>query len=187
MGDDRFSVAWRKGRRLLKVESRSKLSTMEGAGWVKQIIDNEKPDMVFIDVGGLGAGIYDRLAEMGYDKTVEAVNFGSAPVEPQMMDEAGKPKGGPLNRRAEMWMKSREWLDEAGGVQIPDSDSLQADACGPSYKYDSLSRLQLEKKEDMRRRGVLSPDEWDAVALTFARPVVNRPHLTTKRKFDWLV
>jgi len=71
-----------------------------------------------------------------------------------------------------MWMKSEEWLEEPGGVQVPDSDSLQADACGPSYKYDSMTRLQLERKEDMRRRGVPSPDEWDAVALTFAEPVV---------------
>jgi hypothetical protein len=59
----------------------------------------------------------------------------------------------------------------SGGVQIPDSDSLQADACGPSYRYDALTRIVLESKEDMRRRGALSPDEWDAVALTFARPV----------------
>ena len=54
-------------------------------------------------------------------------------------------------------------------MQIPDSDSLQADACGPTYRYDSLSRLVLERKEDMRRRGARSPDEWDAVALTFAQ------------------
>jgi hypothetical protein len=46
------------------------------------------------------------------------------------------------------------------------------DACGPGYSYDSTTRLMLEKKEDMRRRGVPSPDEWDAVALTFAEPVV---------------
>ena len=50
-------------------------------------------------------------------------------------------------------------------------DSLQADACGPSYKYDSHTRLQLEGKDQMRARGVPSPDEWDAVALTFAEPV----------------
>jgi hypothetical protein len=56
-------------------------------------------------------------------------------------------------------------------VAIPDSDSLQADACGPSYRYDALTRLVLKSKEDMRRRGALSPGEWDAVALTFARPV----------------
>jgi hypothetical protein len=41
------------------------------------------------------------------------------------------------------------------------------------YKYDSHTRLQLESKEDMRRRDVPSPDEWDAVALTFAEPAAN--------------
>lgn len=181
MGTDRFSIAWRRGRKVLKIESKSKVSPMEGAGWVKQIIDTERPAKVFIDVGGLGAGIYDRLCEMGYDKIVEAVNFGSSPVEPQPLDENGKPKGGPINRRAEMWMKSKEWLEEPGGVDIPDLDSLQADACGPTYKYDSLSRLQIEKKEDMRRRQVPSPDEWDAVALTFARPVSDRAATIPKR------
>jgi hypothetical protein len=75
------------------------------------------------------------------------------------------------NRRAEMWMRSREWLEDPAGVQIPDSDTLHADACGPSYRYDSHTRLVLERKEDMRRRGVPSPDEWDAVALTFAEQV----------------
>jgi len=70
-----------------------------------------------------------------------------------------------------MWLKSRQWLEDAAGVQIPDSDALQVDACGPAYRYDALTRLSLESKEDMRRRGALSPDEWDAVALTFAKPV----------------
>jgi hypothetical protein len=68
-------------------------------------------------------------------------------------------------------MKSKEWLDDPAGASIPDSDSLQADACAPGYKYDSNTRLLLESKDDMRRRGVPSPDEWDAVALTFAEPV----------------
>ena len=60
-------------------------------------------------------------------------------------------------------------------------------ACGPSYRYDSLTRLQLEKKEDMRRRGVASPDEWDAVALTFAEPVYDRVAGIPKRKLEWVV
>jgi hypothetical protein len=59
-------------------------------------------------------------------------------------------------------------------VLIPDSDSLQADACGPAYKYDSHTGLQLESKDQMRARGVPNPDEWDAVALTFAEPVSER-------------
>ena len=134
-----------------------------------------KPARVFIDVGGVGAGVYDRLVEMGYGDTVRAVNFGSAPMEPAPLDPHGKPSGGPVNRRAEMWMKSKEWLEDVAGVQIPDNDSLQADACGPAYKYDSHTRLQLESKDQMRARGVPSPDEWDAVALTFAEPVSATP------------
>jgi hypothetical protein len=144
---------------------------MEAAGRVKQVIDREKPTRVFIDVGSVGAGVYDRLVEMGYGDIVRAVNFGSAPMEPPPLDPHGKPSGGPVNRRAEMWMKSKEWLEDVAGVQIPDRDSLQADACGPGYRYDSHTRLQLESKDQMRARGVPSPDEWDAVALTFAEPV----------------
>jgi hypothetical protein len=57
-------------------------------------------------------------------------------------------------------------------VDIPDTDALQADACAPGYKYDSLTRVLLESKQDIRKRGLRSPDEWDAVALTFAEPVI---------------
>ena len=172
-GGDRHAMAWRRGRVVIKVETRVKLDTVEATGWVKSVIDRDKPAKVFIDVGGVGAGICDQLKHMGkpYSGIAEEVNFGSAPFEPPPLDELGRPSGGPLNRRAEMWMKSKAWLELEGGVQVPDSDSLQADACGPSYRYDALTRIVLESKDDMRRRGALSPDEWDAVALTFARPV----------------
>jgi hypothetical protein len=171
-GGDRHSMAFRQGRKLLAVESRTKLDTMQSAGWAVQVLRQYRPERMFIDVGGVGAGVYDRLNEMGYGRIVRPINFGSAPFEPQPLDDQGKPKGGAANRRAEMWMKSKEWLEEPAGVDIPDSDSLQADACAPAYKYDSLTRLLLERKEDMAKRGVASPDEWDAVALTFAEPVL---------------
>ena len=166
MGDDRSSMAFRKGRKVLKIESRLKLDTMQGAGWAKHVIDTEKPAKMFIDVGGIGAGIYDRLMEMGYGNVVSAVNFGSSPFETSM-----EGLGGAANRRAEMWLKSREWLSDVAGASIPDSDGLQADACAPSYRFDSSSRLLIESKDAMRKRGVRSPDEWDAVALTFAEPI----------------
>jgi hypothetical protein len=70
-----------------------------------------------------------------------------------------------------MWMTSREWLEDPAGAAVPDLDSLQADACDPAYTSDSNARLKLEAKDHMRARGVKSPDEWDAVALTFAEPV----------------
>jgi len=182
-GPDRHAMAWRQGRRLLKVETRHKLDTMQAAGWVKQVIDRDRPRTVFIDVGGVGAGVCDRLKEMGYGDIVRPINFGSAPFEPPPRDNNNRASGGPLNRRAEMWLKSKEWLADPAGVQIPDSDSLQADACGPGYSYDSTTRLALEKKEDMRRRGLPSPDEWDAVALTFAEPVGGDPRFSRKLEY----
>lgn len=188
-GSDRHAMAFRKGRKVTKIVCRDKLDTMAGAGWCKQVIDVEKPAKLFIDVGGVGAGVYDRLMEMGYGNVVTAINFGSAPLEPQPTDENGRPKGGYVNRRAEMWGKSKEWLQEPGGVDVPDLDTLQADACAPGYKYDSLTRLQLESKDDIRKRGLRSPDEWDAVALTFAEPVVQTvawDFSTPRAGGDWM-
>ena len=79
IGEDRHAMAWRRGRKVEKVETRQKLDTMQAAGWVKQVIERDKPRRVFLAVGGVGAGIYDRLNEMGFGAIVRAVNFGSAP------------------------------------------------------------------------------------------------------------
>jgi len=92
-------------------------------------------------------------------------------MEPEEILPGGEKRAGPRNRRAEMWKRSKEWLSEPGGADIPDSDALQADACGPTYRYDVNQRLLMEAKEHMRARGVPSPDDWDAVVLTFAEPV----------------
>jgi hypothetical protein len=172
-GDDRFSIAWRRGRKVEKIESKTKLDNVAGAAWVKQIIDADKPARVFIDVGGVGSGVVDILMSWGspYDDVVTAVNFGGSPMEPDIFLDNGDKQPGPKNRRSEMWMRSRDWLKEPGGADIPDLDSLQADACAPTYGYDANQRLLIESKEKMRARGVRSPDEWDAVILTFAEPV----------------
>jgi hypothetical protein len=167
MGADRTSIAWRRGHAIIKVESRRNLDTMEVAGWVAKLIRTEEPDVVNIDVGGLGVGVYDRLREQGYNE-VKAINFGGKPVEPPPLDERGNPAGGPANRRAEMWTNLKNELEE-GRFSLPDSDSLQADLVSCGYKYDSAGRLLLESKQDMRKRGLPSPDEADAVALCFAR------------------
>lgn len=190
-GDDRFSLAWRQGRKVSKTESKGKTSVVEGANWIKQVIDVDKPARVFVDVGGLGAGVVDILHSWGapYDKIVVPVNFGSEPMEPVRYLPDGKKEPGPKNRRAEMWSRSRDWLDEPGGADIPDRDSLQADACGPTYGYDINQRLQLESKEHMRARGVRSPDEWDAIALTFAEPVKDtqpKERRQTVRRGGWM-
>jgi hypothetical protein len=175
-GDDGFAVAWRRGRVVKKVQRKFKLDAVSGANWLKQLIDTENPAKVFIDVGGIGAGVYDILVSYGkkYKKIVEPVNFGGEPQEPVIMLPSGEERPGPLNRRAEMWKRSSDWLDTPGGVDIPDEDLIQRDAVAPGYKYNMNQRLVLESKEQMRKRGVASPDSWDAIALTFASPVYDK-------------
>ena len=170
MGPDRTSIAFRRGRCITKIESYRNLDTMEIAGLVQRIIREEKPAKVNIDVGGLGAGVYDRLYETSSNRRfLNAVNFGGKPREPQRFDENADKAGGPANRRAEMWLNMKTAL-EAGRFCLPDNDSLQADLVSVGYKYNSSGQLLLESKQDMRKRGVPSPDEADAVALCFSEP-----------------
>jgi hypothetical protein len=167
-GADSTAIAWRRGHCITKIEKRHGLDTMEVAGLVAKIIRDEKPAKVNIDVDGLGVGVYDRLVEQGYGETVNAVNFGGKPIEPPPLDETGKPGGGPANRRAEMWSNLKAALQ--GRFSIPDSDTLHADLTSVGYKYASDGKLLLEAKEDMKKRGMPSPDEGDAVALCFSEP-----------------
>jgi hypothetical protein len=188
-GLDRFAMAWRQGRRVLKVTSDPQpVDAVTAAGRIKTAIDADRPVAVFIDVGGPGGAIADVLKAWGepYASRVKEVNFGSAPLEAVRLLPDGSRRPGPKNRRAEMWEKSRDWLEDPGGADLPDLDSLQADACAPGYGYDLQQRLVLESKERMAARGARSPDEWDAVALTFAEPVAD-PALARPRRGrpDW--
>ena len=159
-GDDRTSIIMRQGRVAFGLQSYAKKDTMEVTGIVHNLINAHRPAKVFIDVGGLGAGVVDRLFELGHRETVVSVNAGSSPLDEKKY----------ANKRAEMWGLCALWLQEIPN-QIPDTDSLHADLCGIRYTFDSNSRLVMEKKEDMKKRGIRSPDESDALCLTFAYPV----------------
>ena len=159
-GEDRTSLIFRQGRVAFGLESYTKKDTMEVTGIVFSLIEKYKPAKVFIDVGGLGAGIVDRLNELGMRDIVVGVNAGSKPLDGQKY----------ANKRAEMWSKCKEWLEEVP-CQIPDSNSLHADLCNIKYSFDSNSRLVMERKEDMKKRGIRSSDEADALCLTFSFPI----------------
>jgi len=157
MGDDRIAIIRRKARKAYKLETHYNLDTMELAGIVKRIIDNEKPKRVCIDCIGIGAGVVDRLHELGYGDIVVGVNVARKPEQPKKY----------RNTRAELWDRTRDWLTQDMPVEIPDSDELQTDLTVFGYKYDSSDRLLIEKKEDMKKRGCLSPDCGEALMLTF--------------------
>lgn len=161
-GVDRTSIIRRRGRQAYKLESHKKKSTMEVAGIVHSIILAENPAQVAIDIGGLGAGVYDRLVELGHEDILVSVNFGGSALDPTRYK----------NKRSEMWCLMNEWLNSDLPVMIPDSDSLHSDLCTPFFSFDSNGRYVLESKENIKKRGMLSPDEGDALGLTFAEPVI---------------
>lgn len=153
---DRLSIIRRKGRLAYKLESHFNLNTMECVGLIRRIIDKERPAKVCIDCIGIGAGIVDRLHEIGYDM-VEGVNVARS------ANDKDKFK----NLRAELWHDMREWMAQESPVQIPDDDELHGDLTSLGYKFDSSGRLQIESKDDLRKRGMKSPDGADSLALTF--------------------
>jgi len=158
-GGDRTSIIYRRGRKASNLRSYEGKSTMEVAGILDKIIRTDHPDKVCVDVGGLGAGVVDRLWELGHKDIVLDINSGSSPLDGDLY----------FIKRDEMWGLCKQWL-EMKPVSIPDSDSLHADLCAPRYDFDSLNRLRVETKKSMKKRGLRSPDESDALCLTFAMP-----------------
>lgn len=115
----------------------------------------QKIAAMFVDETGVGGPIVDRLKQLGHHN-VHGVQF------------AGKaPDIKYANMRAYIWANMRDWLEKGA---IPDSEGLEIDLTGPGYKHLG-DALCLESKEAMKDRGLDSPDQADALALTLARNV----------------
>lgn len=153
---DRSAIIRRKGRLVYNAETHFNLNTMELVGLIRRIIDKEQPAKVCIDCIGIGAGVVDRLLEIGYS-VVEGVNVARSANDKDKF----------RNLRAELWHDMREWLAQESPVQVPDSDELLGDLTSLGYKFDSSGRLQIESKDELRKRGMKSPDLGDALAITF--------------------
>jgi hypothetical protein len=160
-GDDSTSVMWRQGRVAKRLGKWNGLGTMETVGRVGLIADREKPDVIFVDATGVGTGVADRLLEEGYP--VVRIHFGESPRDVDRY----------VLTRDELWGEMSDWLQDEP-ASIDDDDDLAAQLCAVQYGYDSKRRLKLEPKEKMKDRGLSSPDDGDALALTFARGATAR-------------
>tara|TARA_R110000772_G_scaffold2839_1_gene10297 strand:+ start:4721 stop:6295 length:1575 start_codon:yes stop_codon:yes gene_type:complete len=168
-GGDRFAIAGRRGHAVPYLKWRNKIGTLEAYWWCVEVILKYEPARFNVDAGGIGAAVLSMLRENEDipKNIVKGINFGAR----SQFKHAQPQKPGPKNRRAEMWLRSKQWLQGEEPVSLPDLDVLQADATGCQLKSNLTNDIQLESKEDMRARGVRSPDLWDAIALTFASTV----------------
>jgi hypothetical protein len=166
-GNDSSCVVFRRGRdaRSIKHRKFKGLDNMTLAYKLAELIDRYKPDAVCIDAGN-GTGVIDRLRELGY--RIHEIWFGGKSDEP----EYG-------NKRAMMWGRVKEWLE---GACLEDLEEIEQDLVGPK-KYFSRNgdAIFLESKEDMRKRGLHSPDMGDALALTHSVRVSRKDSNTNRR------
>lgn len=172
-GDDETVMCIRRGRDAQSIPwvTMRGADTMQVAAKVADLYDQYKFDAIFVDGGGVGGGVIDRLRMLKYP-CIE-VQFGAKPDRNLSTEE------GPVvyaNKRAEMYGYMKDWLK---GGMIPDDPDLASQLISVEYGYVSRQgkdMILLEKKSDMKKRGLASPDKADALCLTFAYPVMPSDH-----------
>lgn len=178
-GDDSTALAKRKGN--IQFEPTREWwgkDTMQTVGLIKQEYDrtDDKPDSINVDVIGIGAGVVDRGREIGLPMV--GINV----AESASADDR-------YNRlRDEIWFKGREWL-EARDCKLCDDDALIGELTTARYQVLSSGKIKVEGKDEMKRRGVASPNRADAWLLTFAhvpgnREVDDRYNRKKRRKYS---
>lgn len=163
-GDDESTIYFRRGRdaRTIPPVALRQVDTMTLAGRVLELSRIHHATAIFVDEGGIGAGVVDRLRQL--NAPVFGIQFGGKPMGAVQLAAGEKV----ANRRAEMWAIMREWLHTGA---IPAHDQLASDLTGLEYSFNTRDEIILEKKEHMKARGLSSPDHGDGLALTFAVPV----------------
>jgi len=155
-GDDQTVICIRQGRKLRILAKLRGLGTVQVAERIIEWIGIEDPNAIVIDGDGIGGGVVDQLKHRGYDRNLHEFHGGARADDAAMY----------FNRRAEVWGMMREWLN--AGAEIPNDPELDSDLTGVEYYFSRLNQLQLERKEDMKSRGLGSPDIGDAIAYSFS-------------------
>lgn len=159
-GRDPSVIRFRRGYdgRSIQAIRRSGMEVLDfTANVVAPAIDKYKPDYVFADTNGVGAPGAEWLRAAGY-RVISVYAQGSPQNEAQY-----------FNKRAECWGEMALWLRNAA---IDDSEILKDDLKGPKrLRHKTTGKLQVESKDDMKARGLASPNDGDALAITFGHKV----------------
>jgi hypothetical protein len=164
-GDDCSVIYARRGmdaRSILPIVSRG-IGVDRLEDQILQFCLQHRVDVIFVDGSGVGGGVIDHLLNR-HNLPVEDIQFGSKSIGTASQIRYAQ-------KRSEMWGNMRDALKY---LAIPNSSELRDQLISPEYDFNLRGELQLEKKSDMKRRGLASPDIADALALTFARPVFPR-------------
>lgn len=170
-GDDRSTIALRKGGVILRCETLDATDLMDLTGMLVKLRRETGAELLVVDVVGLGSGVVDRLHEQG--EPVYAFHSGARAAEKSIY----------ANRRAEMWFRLRRLL-ERRELALPEHDDLLADLLAPTWQTHSSGKIKIESKDDLKRRGEKSTDLADAVIMTLAIDAELDEQPTTATPFD---
>ena len=157
-GNDSSCLCKRRGKIVYPLKRFKGLDNMTLASQIAFIASEDKPDAIFIDAGR-GEGVIDRLRQLGVRNVIE-VNFGSSARDNTRY----------LNKRAEMWTETRNYLKDGGS--LPDDADLKTELSAVEYSITEQGRMKLESKEKIKEKIGRSTDGADSLALTFAHPVM---------------
>ena len=180
-GDDRTVFTLRAGPNVEKVKIAAKLSLMETAGIAVQLIKQWKANAVFVDVVGMGSGLFDRLVEMrrelddaGQPKihtNVQLVEVNVATKAPDRAVQVLETESQPYKLRDYLWLEVSKWLREEepsfAGLDQDIAQDLAGELCSVRFEIDSSGRTVIESKDKMKKRGLRSCDLADSLAATF--------------------
>lgn len=169
-GDDQTVLALRQGRKSEILGKYRGLDTAQVTSKVIEAINAKQIDAVIVDSDGIGAPVFDQLKFQGYTKNLHEFHGGKPAFNGKMY----------FNRRAEVWGLMRDWLN--AGAQIPDDPEIETDLTSPEYGFSPQQQIQLEKKDDMKARGLSSPDVGDALAMSFAVNLLAKPKQEIKQQ-----
>ena len=158
-GDDKSVITARQGRKVHEFRKFREHNTMQLAVQVVIAIKDYAPGIVFVDGVGVGGGVVDRLRQLGHE--IFEINAGSKPQDTEIY----------YNLRVEMWDRMRQALRT--GLDLPYDTDARKSLIGIEYGYDDKEKMRLERKKDMKKRGLESPDEGDSLAGTYAFEVGN--------------
>lgn len=169
-GNDSSVLCKRQGPVIHPLTVWNNLDLMQLTGAVKAEYDavsmSKKPVEIIVDSAGLGAGVLDRLRELGLP--ARGLNVAERSIQKETY----------INLRAELWFKCKAWL-EGMDVKIPHDDRLWAELAAPRYHFTSSGKIQVESKEAMKKRGINSPDRADAVCLSLANEMTTMAYGTS--------
>jgi hypothetical protein len=159
-GADKTVLALRHGDVVSELRSYNLTDTMATVGYVAAVLRAHPDARALVDVIGVGGGVVDRLREQGFNKNTIAFNASAGSTR---KDRSGELLF--LNTRAAAWWHMREQLDPAYGatLALPPDDLLTGDLVAPHYSVTSSGKLQVESKEDIKKRIGRSTDSGDAV------------------------